>query len=130
MSYQEPKDRREQLRIKLKSLALEALVIREEERRARFTRRGKKRDDPWKYAALQQHRVLVVRHQARLTHLAYGAIRGLALERMETPGSVPLTNDDKKELYRMVWRYGPPKFVCPEWLMPEEVKAKMECVAA
>ena len=68
-------DRREMLRVKLKSLAEEARIIRREEQRTHGALR----------AELHQHRIGVVRNESRATHLAYGFIRGLTREQME-PG--------------------------------------------
>lgn len=66
-------DRREMLRVKAKSLAEEAHLIRREERRTR----GLLRDE------LRWHRTGVVRFEARATHLAYGIIRGRSIDRIE-----------------------------------------------
>lgn len=66
-------DRREMLRVKLKSLAAEAKIIRKEERRSW----GGLRE------SLHLHRINEVRQEARATHLAYGFIRGLMLGQME-----------------------------------------------
>jgi len=131
MSYTEPIDRREQLRVKLKSLALESSVIRVEEHRARFTRKGAKRGDPWKYAALRDHRVGTVRHEARLTHLVYGALRGLPYEKMES-GFVrtPLTVDDRRQMLKMWVRYGAAGTAAPSWMQPPEVKLVKRVVTA
>ena len=66
-------DRRELLRVKLKSLMAEARIIRQEEHRT------------WVplYQELRNHRVRHLRVEARATHLAYGLIRGLTREQME-----------------------------------------------
>jgi hypothetical protein len=66
-------DRREMLRVKVKSLAAEARIIRHEEARTRGAIQ----------AELHRHRTVDVRLEARLSVLAYGLIRGRALERME-----------------------------------------------
>lgn len=61
------------LRIKVKSLAAEATIIRQEERRVCGLVR-------W---GLQQHRKTVVRRAARESLLAYGLLRGAPYARME-----------------------------------------------
>lgn len=87
-------DRREMLKIKLKSLAEEARIIRREEQRTR----GALRDE------LHHHRIQVVRKAARETHIAYAEIRGIPLERVERQGSRPY---DAKAVHAMVKKYGP-----------------------
>lgn len=66
-----------ELKIKIKSLAAEAVIIKKEERKqlshARYT---KGVDDYRKYHSLVLHRKDVVRFEARATHLAYACIRG------------------------------------------------------
>lgn len=87
-------DRREMLKIKLKSLAAEAKIIRKEERKTRGTLREE----------LYRHRIDVVRVVARDTHIAYGIIRGKTIDQMEpTRKSEP--NWDAIE--KMVKKYGP-----------------------
>lgn len=89
-------DRRELLRVKAKSLAEEARIIRKEESRARGVLWGE----------LNWHRRSVVRGEARATYLAYGLVRGTALDRIERPGS---ERDDSlwKKVRGMVEKYGP-----------------------
>lgn len=60
------KDRREMLKVKIKSLAEEARIIRKEEKRSH----GQLRDE------LYRHRIDVVRYKSRLALLAYALIRG------------------------------------------------------
>lgn len=95
------KDRREMLRVKLKSLAAEAKIIRREEQRSW----GSFRDE------LRLHRVGTVRQAARETHLAYGFIRGRALEQMEAKAAV---KPDWEAVRKMVKKYGPRDFIEPE----------------
>lgn len=90
-------DRREMLRVKLKSLAEEAKIIRKEESRTR----GPLRDE------LRVHRVTVVRHEARHTHLAYGLIRGRTLEQMEAKSRVAPNWEKVKTMCK---KYGPAGF--------------------
>ena len=94
-------DRREMLRIKLKSLMEEARIIRKEERRT-F---GAFRDE------LHLHRIMAVRQSARETHLAYGFIRGLKLEQMEATSHVP---PSWEAIRKMIKKYGPKGFVEPD----------------
>lgn len=61
------------LRVKIKSLAVEAGIIRHEERQ---TRGGNKR-------ALQDHRKGVVRFESRAACLAYGFVRGVPYNKIE-----------------------------------------------
>ncbi len=87
-------DRREMLRVKVKSLAEEARIIRKEERRT-F---GRLRE------LLHHHRVWRVRMEARASHLAYGFIRGRTLEQMER---IRHTEPDWDKVRSMCKRYGP-----------------------
>lgn len=86
-------DRREMLRVKLKSLAEEAKIIRKEERRTH----GRLRDE------LHLHRVGIVRHEARHSHIAYGFIRGRTIEQMEPTSKTPFS---KEHVERLVKKYG------------------------
>lgn len=90
-------DRREMLRVKVKSLADEARIIRLEERRARHNDlRGE----------LRWHRISAVRTAARASHLAYGLTKGLPIERIEKPRE-PRSEALLKDVRRMIERYGP-----------------------
>lgn len=89
-------DRREMLRVKVKSLADEARIIRFEERRSR----GQLQEE------LRRHRVWNVRDEARATHLAYGLIRGRSAEQIERPKVNPPETFWKK-VRAMVEKYGP-----------------------
>lgn len=88
-------DRREMLKVKVKSLACEAKIIRKEEKRSC----GPLREE------LYLHRVNVVRREARHAHLAYGFIRGRTIEQMECKKSPPY---DKAKVEKMIKKYGPP----------------------
>lgn len=90
-------DRREMLKVKIKSLAEEARIIRREEHRTR----GELRNE------LREHRVGIVRSEARATHIAYGLIRGRSLDRIE-PGAK--RQPDWKKIESMCKRYGPTGF--------------------
>jgi hypothetical protein len=91
----EYKDRRRMLKVKLKSLAEEARIIRFEE----------KRSHGWLRGELHDHRINVVRAETRATHLAYGLIRGLPMERIEL--SKTRTEQLWKKVRGMVEKYGP-----------------------
>lgn len=78
------------LKIKLKSLAAEAKIIRKEERRC-----------PAWQSELWHHRISIVRRVARETHLAYAAIRGRSSPERE--GSRPY---DAKAVNSMILKYG------------------------
>lgn len=99
-------DRREMLRIKLKSLMEEARIIRREESKTN----GPLREE------LTIHRREVVRDEARHTHLAYGFIRGLTFDQMErTQRSLP----DWNRVRAMTKKYGPKNFTEPECMKPK-----------
>lgn len=87
-------DRREMLRVKVKSLAEEARIIRREEQRTY----GRLREE------LHKHRVIDVRREARAANLAYGFIRGRTHEQME--GSRK-TEPDWEKVRRLCKKYGP-----------------------
>lgn len=93
-------DRREALRVKVKSLAVEARLIRHEEHKTHGVLREH----------LHRHRVIQVRDAARNTHLAYGLIRGRAYEQMEPKAFLP---PNWKEVRRMIETYGPTGFELP-----------------
>jgi hypothetical protein len=101
-------DRREALRVKLKSLAAEALIIRHEERRTFGSLRE----------SLYRHRMDVVRHEARHSHLAYGFIRGMKYEQMEATCD---RSPDWERVRQMLKKYGPKGMVEPS-IMSNPVK--------
>jgi len=71
------RDRRTELKVKIKSLAAEARLIRTEELRA------KKCGDTHKLNSLHSHRVVVVREQARASLLCYAMLRGRPYSQLE-----------------------------------------------
>lgn len=96
-------DRREMLRIKLKSLATEAKYIRREEDRMAWSNRGTLREE------LREHRTGVVRWEARATSLAYGFIKGYTRAQVENQRRQLPSHVDKdllKKVEAMVKRYG------------------------
>lgn len=84
-----PRDRRRELRVKIKSLAAEARIIRNEEQRVRESMTacvGKPEATAWlasSYASLRSHRVGDVRRESRYSQLAYAMLRGRTFERTE-----------------------------------------------
>lgn len=102
------RDRREMLRVKLKSLAAEAKIIRAEEKRTHGLLRHE----------LHSHRVREVRSEARHTHLAYGFIRGRTYAQMERS---PLKGypPDWERVRKMTKRYGPAGFAFAEPAIPK-----------
>ena len=94
-------DNRLFLKVKLKTLAAEARIIRFHEQRARGQLRER----------LRAHRVQPVRSEAHATHLAYGFIRGRARFRIE-PNRRTLQPPAEAALWArvesMVKKYGAP----------------------
>ena len=84
------------LKIKLKSLAAEARIIRRQERKT-----GGKHDHIRE--SLYLHRLHVVRRASRETHLAYGYLRGRPYRAMERNA---LRGPDWKSVASMVKKYG------------------------
>ena len=91
-------DKREMLRVKVKSLAEEARIIRHEERRTHGVLRN----------SLHEHRVTTLRNAARQTHLAYGFIKGRTYEQMESSHKkgVPAYLFDWAPVWKMIRMYG------------------------
>jgi hypothetical protein len=81
------------LKVKVKSLAAEAAIIRMEESRSRGDLRNQ----------LRRHRREDVRREQRATQVAYGYLRGIALRRIE-PGAD--SEPDWTRVCAMVKRYG------------------------
>jgi hypothetical protein len=86
------------LKVKIKSLASESKHIRKEEQQRKGT-------DPLR-RELHDHRVQIVRREARHTLLAYGYLRGMEYDRLE---HTRRTEPDWEAVERMVRKYGPPK---------------------
>jgi hypothetical protein len=87
-------DRREMLKIKIKSLAAEARIIRREERKTT----GRLREE------MYQHRIGIVRQVTRNTLIAYGLIRGQTIEQMEPNRK---SDPDWDAIDKMLKKYGP-----------------------
>jgi hypothetical protein len=94
-------DRREMLRVKLKSLAAEAKIIRREEQRTHGVLRNE----------LHTHRQQLIRRASREAHLAYGFIRGRTLVQMETTSR---TKPNWDAIRKMLKAYGPVGMPLPE----------------
>lgn len=91
-------DQRTYLKVKLKSLAAEAKIIRAEEKKA------KKYKNQELLSGLELHRKDVVRSAARHTLLAYAFIRGVPYKKVEAKcAKAP----DLKRIMAMVQKYGP-----------------------
>lgn len=85
-------DQRVYLKVKIKSLTAESRIIRKEEKKnSRF------------HNGLAEHRKGTVRRESRLTHLAYGFIRGRKYEQIEQSAR---EKPDWKRVREMVKKYG------------------------
>lgn len=97
------------LKVKVKSLAAEAKIIRHEERRCKNIQRfgdEKERTVAWLLrGSLAGHRRGVVRKEARHSLLALGYLRGNLYRAMERTCH---ENPNWEEVERMVKKYGPP----------------------
>lgn len=87
-------DERAYLKVKIKSLAEEARIIRKETKRAKSKSIKE---------GLALHRKGIVRHEARHTHLAYGFLRGREYRQMEHKAHEA---PDWAKVRRMVEKYG------------------------
>lgn len=89
-------DRQTHLRVKIKSLAAEAGIIRSEEQRhpgSSSTRSG-----------LREHRVGIVRREQRSSLLAYAFLRGRQYLEVETKAKAPPC---LKRVAKLAWSFGP-----------------------
>ena len=104
-------DRRRELRVKIKSLAEEARIIRREERRCRDSMSRTVGHEEQvaslaaSFASLRAHRTDDVRRESRYSLLAYALIRGRPL-RLTEPKS-DAAKIDRKKLASVVQRFGP-----------------------
>lgn len=106
-------DQRGYLKVKIKSLAEEARIIRKEEKRSK----GDKRE------GLYFHRIRVVRREARHSLLAYGFIRGRKYRQIEATCKTP---PDWSEVQRMVLKYGVEGYRKGFWLRVNKKVAEEE----
>jgi hypothetical protein len=82
------------LRVKVKSLAAEAKIIRKEEKRVKSQSIRE---------SLYRHRIDVVRYEARHTNIAYGFLRGRTYAEIENK---PRTAPNWDKIRRMIEKYG------------------------
>lgn len=107
------------LRIKIKHLALEPALIALEERRARARAHYKAISstmaegantpayvDPWQRVRLNQHRLHVVRPEARAAQLAYAFLRGKSYDDVE-PTSKNFNANLLARIAELAVKYGP-----------------------
>lgn len=95
------------LRVKIKSLAEEAKMIRLEEHRQKAyrKRKGLSRPTP-EFWSLREHRTIDVRNEARASLLAYAYLRGMAYHRCEHPKS-KLDPNILVRASKLAEKYGP-----------------------
>lgn len=102
------------LKVKIKSLAEEARIIRHEERRAlKSATWARSRQQPAElnaaeseYDGLYHHRTVDVRDEARAAQLAYGFLRGRAYRTIENPGPTKLFRHVPERVVGLVSKYG------------------------
>jgi hypothetical protein len=94
------------VKVKVASLAAEARIIRRME--LSLKRRGMKGDHPARFG-LSQHRRTVVRKETRLSHLAYGFLKGRDYRQMEAKTYTPLNQTDWQRVERIIKTYGQPQ---------------------
>lgn len=88
------------LKVKIKSLAAEARIIRLEEQKAL----GRKKPDPVLYLSLRYHRTKDVRGEQRASLLAYAFVRGKAYAAAEKPAA---TNPpDMVRVKKLIEKFG------------------------
>lgn len=107
------KDRRIHLRIKIKSLAAEARIIRAE---------AKKLKGLDKYD-LNEHRTGVVRYHARMSQLAYAALRGVPYRVVE-PRVRSDNHPSLEEVKSMALRFGADGEKLIQWAQEAQVHLK------
>lgn len=100
------------LKIKIKSLAAEAAIIKLEERRWKARPRQKGEAPHPLYFGLREHRIGVVRRESRAALLAYGFLRGRAYATIEPAGSTP---PDWKKVSEIAARFAREKSVMEQF---------------
>jgi uncharacterized protein (UPF0548 family) len=92
------------LKIKIKSLAAEAVIIKQEERKWKFPvfTDNVKQPHPM-FFALRQHRLLEVRRECRSAIIAYGYLRGRAYKQIE---AFCYERPDWNRVAELVFKYG------------------------
>jgi hypothetical protein len=94
------------LKIKIKSLAAEAVIIKREEQRwkaAPFTVDNTKLTHPL-YFSLRHHRLFEVRNECRSAIIAYGYLRGLAYKQIEAKCH---ESPNWERIAELIRKYGP-----------------------
>jgi len=106
-------DNRQFLKVKIKSLAAEAQIIRHEERRSAGLRR----------ASLCEHRRGIVRREARSALLAYGYLRGRLYPELERSNRPNRPGPDWATVERLVKKYGTGKAFEHGWYEEQSAHA-------
>jgi hypothetical protein len=97
------------LKVKIKSLAAEASIIRHEEKKWKDrTKPGNKHEPSPIYFGLHEHRVYAVRREARVALLAYGFIRGREYRSIEAKNKHGRELPQTARIAELVTRYGRP----------------------
>lgn len=96
----------EYLKVKIKSLAAEAKIIRHEERKVKSWKREPGEDPNPIFFGLQSHRKVDVRSEARTSLLAYGYLRGTKYRTMEAKCHPDRKGPDWKKVAGIVERFG------------------------
>ena len=106
-----PTDMRSAVKVKIKTLAAEAKIIRKEETKASTYLQER---------LLRTHRVTVVRNEARAAQIAYGYIRGKRFDQIEQKkeGKSPISIFMLNRIVDMVLRHGPMRLL----YQPKDVK--------
>lgn len=114
------------LRVKIKSLAAEARIIRQEERRA-LRLSTEDPDRLPRYRTLRDHRRQDVRTAARAALLAYAFLRGRAYATVESPNTLTspvLPNSLRSAVLDNVLRFSPP--LLGLYRHPKEVRTALQ----
>jgi hypothetical protein len=106
------------LRVKLKSLAEEARIIRREELKCKKLGQGAS----WERQSLYDHRIGTVRREARATLLAYQYLRGIPYAACETPNPEKHNPINMDSLCHMLKKYGGTDKGLSDWLEGKPLK--------
>jgi hypothetical protein len=104
------------LKIKIKSLACEARIIRKEEQK----RKGGYTPNDAILNSLHRHRVIDVRCESRNANLAYAYLNGKSYRSIER---ICYTKPSVAKIARMVGKYGEGKLFDNNWLREDMAKA-------
>ena len=94
------------LKVKIKTLAAEARIIRHEERRVKLWKREPGEAPHALFFGLKSHRTDEVRREARCSHLAYGYLRGTKYREMEATCHPDRKGPDWENIAGIVKRFG------------------------